>query len=749
MHEGLDPVTLRGLYIEVGIHVPSPKLQNPSTSTGLASTRQIGGKPSLPERPPVSENATPVLPTPEGSDHIQGAAPNNAIDVQPISPGRTEKATKGIQKSQPETLPIMTVLPEPPPNEKNDTVVPKKPSPKAVTQTKPQQVGSTTEKAADKLLDRKEYIAKLMAAKGGKGAIAKPIKHPLAKANPVSRLSPTTPTTQIVTPGKSTSKPPSIKLHTSETEAKRAAQTELARKKIEALKQSNMSKMEQSTEKQTQQLPVSAVQPIMHQRDPTASSDKKPIAKPAKVTELLVKSQNAIPSQVPTPFTPSTSFFSSLGRSKNMSIPGLLMGNHSSLSLFPSANSPADSLVDATPKTLPFRRTSQPESDSGLSLPDQPSNISTQGQSKQVTPINQSASNAEPKTIKPSTIGTISQLEESRPATPNPIAAEPNSSRKRPTASDFIDAPPSRLKRRLGSHQQDDIILVLSDEGETEDESDRMNVTATASFIPTANFSAEVKTAKPIRDLPPLTDFPPRPKSLVNASTTTSPVLPLGKSTEQEVVLKAKEEQILAMQRRIAEMEMKRASKRAAEFSSPESSQVKHVARSISNPPQPQQVVPTPTQPPTGTVTPLTDIEAPQSERRSAGVVKLQLPFEPEVNKSHPVFDVQSRQVTEAERLQIQHDSVRIEEIERSLLRTTEEVESINVKLLVARREIVATEQELENLLGQRRKYTDELDLLKQANKGSISTVVEVSPSDKEMTNRLSLSKPQEDQSSK
>ena len=749
VHEGLDPVTLKGLYSEVGIHVPSPGLQSPFKLTVSAPTRHTNGGSSLPEKPPASENALLVAPPPEESNHIQEVAPEITIDIESNSLQCTEKATIDDQQSQSKMLPVTTIPPVPLSNKQDDTAMPKKPSPKPITQAKPQQIGSTTEKGADKVIDRKEYIAKLMAAKGGKGAITKPAKQPLTKVNPTPKLSPTTSATQVETLGKSESKAPSAKAHVSEAEAKRAAQTELARKKIEALKQSNMSKMEQSAQKQTQQPLVSMAEPSTPQKDPISSNVKKPDPKPVKIPEPLVQTQNAVSSQVATPFTPSTSFFSSLGRSKTTSIPGLLMGNHSSPSLFPSTTSAATSLVDATPKTLPLRSTSQPESDSGLSLPDQPSSVSVQAQPEQVSSINQSVSVSEPNQSKPSSAEMPAELEESFIATPKAIVVETSPSRKRPTASDFIDAPPSRLKRRLGTHQQDDIILVLSDEGETEDESDSINVTSTVSHNPmTTASSTEAKTTKPIRDLPPLTDFPPRPKSLVNAATTTPLVQPPGKPTEQEM-LKAKEEQILAMQRRIAEMEMKRASKRVAGFSSPDSNQAKHVSRSTSNPPQLQQVVPTPSRPPIETETMQADIEIPNFESRAAEVDNLQAPFGSESQKPRPALGAHSSQAVMAKRLQVQQNKARIEEIERSLLRTTEEVDSINAKLVVARREIVTSEEELQNLLGQKRDFVDELDSLRRASETLALTDAEVTPVDEKMANGLSSSEPHEDQPGK
>ena len=753
--EGIDLVTLRGLYSEVGIQVPSPKFQSPSTSTFPASARQmrpnlslpekpptlarqIKANPGLPEKPPTPEKAAFVLPTPEGSDQVQRAAPPKVVDVRSTSSKHTEKAIDGDQQSPLETLLDKTIASEPNLNEKNDITLPKMTSPNPVTQTKPQQVGSVTEKAVDKVIDRKEYIAKLMAAKGSKGVMPKPVKQALAKTSPMPKLPAAVPATQAVTPGQSDSRPPSTKTYATEAEAKRAAQTELARKKIEALKQSNMSKMGKATEKQTQEPSTPTIQATVSQKDTISSSEKKPTPKPAKVPEPLANSQYATPSQVPIPFTPSTSFFSSLGRSKTMSIPGLLMGNQSSPLNLSSATSSAISMADATPKTLPIRRTSQPESDSGLSLPDQLSSVSTQAQSKQPTPLNQSMSSSEPKLSKSSTVDPVAMVEEPHIATPKINVIEINSNRKRPTASDFIDSPPSRLKRRLGSHQQDDIVLVLSDEGETEDESDRMDVTVTASVVPVNTFSStDAKSPKPIRDLPPLTDFPSRPKSLVNASVITPPILPIGKSAEQEVVLKAKEEQILAMQRRIAEMEMKRANKRTAGFSSPDSSQVKDVARSTSDPPQPLQAASLPSQLLAESENLPASIEIVQLESRAADFLKLQPLFEPNVDKRHSAVDTQSAQLTVTKRLQHQQNQARVDEIEQILLRTSVEVDSINAKLVVARQEITTSEKELQDLSGKRRSLMDELDLLNQINEDSVMTDYNGSSSDNEMVNGI------------
>ena len=723
VEEGLDPNTLRGLYSEVGIHVPLPLPRKPSAPNVLASVSVGSGLLPSREKTSAAKTLTSTPNTPDGSDSIQ------AIAFDSVTPLRTHKIVNGGQKAQPIPLPAAKAQLESATKESIPIGEQAKSSPKPVAPSKSQQSAPATDKVVDKAIDRKEYIAKLMAAKGGKAPVTKSAKPmPVTKVSPVQKSSPVTPASQAVKPSNGGVKSTTTQATLSEAEAKRAAQTELARKKMEALKQRNMSKNDQSPKRQTPQPASVITQSVTHQKESAPPDGTQPITKPAKLPEPLVKSQNSIPSQAPIPFTPSTSFFSSIGRSMTTSIPGLLMGNNASPSYVPSTSSSANPPVATVSTVLPIRRGSQPDSDSGLSLPDQISNPLSREKPKEVSLSDRTASNSEPTTFKPLTIGASTTPKEPRAPTPKATTANLEHNRKRPTASDFIDAPPARVKRRLGSHQQDNIILVFSEEEESEDEIERKDVEANPFRTLTASLpTTELKT-KPIRDLPPLSDFPSRPKSLVNTMSTASPqVSTPGKATEQEV-LKAKEEQILAMQRKIAEMEMKRASKRATGFSSPESSHVKIATRSSSIPPQTRQRLRSPSRHPTETRNLQAEIQESQPMINMIEATTLQQLLEPKAANTPSSSEPEAKKAIEAKN---SHSKTRIAELEQGLSQIEGKVESFRSKLQVARREVTTLEEGLEALIGQQHMFTEELDLLKQEDAASIPITNQMSTLEK------------------
>ena len=234
--------------------------------------------------------------------------------------------------------------------------------------------------------------------------------------------------------------------------------------------------------------------------------------------------------------------------------------------------------------------------------------------------------------------------------------------------------------------------------------------------------SSEVLNTKPIRDLPPLSDFPPRPKSLVNTSTVTPQITTPAKAKEQEV-LKAKEEQILAMQRRIAEMELKRASKRVTGFSSPESNHIKNATRSSSVAPQARQKSRSPSRPPIElNPLPAKAIES-QPAFDVAEAIDQQQVLKPKTHHSLVSEALAEAEIKDGNDAKSSQRKIRIAELEQIRRRIHAEVESLSSKLQIARQEVTSLEAELQALANHQRVFADELDSLQEQEGAAMDSI--------------------------
>lgn len=133
---------------------------------------------------------------------------------------------------------------------------------------------------------------------------------------------------------------------------------------------------------------------------------------------------------------------------------------------------------------------------------------------------------------------------------PSPPPA-PVSSRKRATAADFIDGPEDRSKRQNTSN--DPIQLVI----EVSDDEDNLESGEELELDPSIQESSRPGLAsKGFRDVPPLSDFPSRPRS--------NPAQAPGFKAPNSKGLAQREEQIRLLNQKIAEMEQRKRVKQAA-----------------------------------------------------------------------------------------------------------------------------------------------------------------------------------------
>ncbi|KAL9130422.1 MAG: hypothetical protein Q9217_001389 [Psora testacea] len=377
--------------------------------------------------------------------------------------------------------------------------------------------------AEQKPMDRKALIAQKLAAKKTKATFTSkaivvtsignsgrppPIGSELLSPKLVTSASASVSEKEIAAPLEITKHLPEPQ---PDIEAKRKAQTELARQRMEALKQKATTK-----EDQPPLSPNCENKSILHALDTNV----------APTTNILPDLETV--SAGPPVEAPSrkASYFSSVSQSSMFNIPGL----------FPAAGPMSQEKPhEASTRTIED------------TMPTSYSRSSTQ-------PITMSKQEQQPN---PSS--------SSRSIRDAPEGATGQVSRKRQRASDFLDSPPSRVKRPLA---QDDagVVIDISDEEEAETDDDfDMTMGGGQDRNPLSSreprFGAGEKHMA--MELQPMVDFPTRRlPGTGSAAATPSAILTPGKLQEPE--LKTKEMEIELMNRKIVELEQRIKAKHAA-----------------------------------------------------------------------------------------------------------------------------------------------------------------------------------------
>lgn len=143
--------------------------------------------------------------------------------------------------------------------------------------------------------------------------------------------------------------------------------------------------------------------------------------------------------------------------------------------------------------------------------------------------------------------GVTSSVRSPLPSAPK--SAQAANQRKRPVAADFMDYPPSSIKRpSLANRQNSSLVISLSDDEDDEDDDVEMEVdSAEDSPAPAPQSITLPKRGPSIRDYPPLTNRN-SPRHLASPTPGASPV-------GGTVDLQARERQIMELKRRIQEAE--------------------------------------------------------------------------------------------------------------------------------------------------------------------------------------------------
>lgn len=316
-----------------------------------------------------------------------------------------------------------------------------------------------------------------------------------------------------------------------DAEAKKRAKTELARQKIEELK--NRGNIAQPSNRINPKGLIPSLEPVEESQ--------------LRLSQELTSTSPFTPiSQA----TPASSTFTALSRKSTVTIPGLFM----------ESMPPEPVLITDQPE-LSVDNTEAPATPYIIPISDPPgSGVKRSEEESERSPIQSSFG------ANSTSLNLVNQVQ--------PVAtAEP---RRRQKAADYIDSAPIKARRPLGHNNDTIVIIEVSDNeemGDTENENididediamdiDEDNFQSSPTKQPNSIESVPGKQ-KVMRDLPPLSDFPPRKKISLNA-VVTPPVVQTPAKIKDPESYKTKVKEIEQMNRRIAELEQRIKAKQTA-----------------------------------------------------------------------------------------------------------------------------------------------------------------------------------------
>lgn len=509
VNEGLNPVVLQKLYTGIGQpFTATSKLLRPKNK----ETRVIAAEAPTESAPGAAtagnHDQQPTSPRRDLNGDVSGkeTLPNLVTDDGKINSQSIIAAAKNEEKSVPSQASLVK-------SSKSSNL-------------NPLGKASGIKAGETRKLDRKEYIARMLAAKAGKPAAsaATPVSSKTSTvtdsgASAQVRSPDATPATITATaqqaPSETVDAVPGTQKEDSGVEVIRKAQTDLARQKIEALK------FRESVQQQAR--------PVISS-DATRNGQQPP---PKNVPNI--PAENSIPTLRRLPSRQS-SYFSPSSQKPPFSIPGLFMTSDA-----PEPVNPPQPIANEVTAISPQR------------VAHATLDLSQQGLRPQVAVSTQSPP-----------VDTISRLPETSdqnlasPATAT-FAATISSNRKRQKASDFIDSPSTRVKRPLGQQEDTSVIIDISDDDVSNTTSgDESLDTNTAGRRASLSRKSQVITPgngkeKPVKSLPQLTDFPQRKKPVVM----TPPAAQASGQSGDLKGLKSKEMEIGVLNRKIAELEQR------------------------------------------------------------------------------------------------------------------------------------------------------------------------------------------------
>ena len=485
LHEGFDVKVLRFLHSQVGI------------PTGIGSAAH---KPLAVTQTPKLKQILSNVPDPVDRNH------------QYQTSDRTQKVMQRTTDDSPKTdaspKPVGALLVSSSTDFHESPVV-DKPT-KSSAQMTPPSLRELKKTPETKAIDRKEYIARMLAAKAGKSAVR--------SANlPVHVISSTDPpkpetdaplkvikddaslTTENPKPVQ-TSNIDQSAVEASDLEAKRRAQTELARQRIEALK----------TQAKPQLNIQSTFTPLQSVTNTVTN----------ETTATVQMSQQTPNSAEPPPR--AASYFSPVSIQPAFSLPGLF------------------SSADAKPveeRIIPVEAAQQSSIGSTNSSP----------KGYETFPDN--------------------KIDEDGSSNNNDLATE-KITRKRKIAADFIDSPATKLRKSFSQSEDNSVVIDISEDSENEDASEYQEAENSSSsnqrfrqFEQAGSFQRPDLQRK-LGFYPSLSDTSPRLPSVHNSSTAVPSNHRNNAKAQEPEYLKSKQVEIEQMNRRIAELEQRVKSKR-------------------------------------------------------------------------------------------------------------------------------------------------------------------------------------------
>jgi len=510
--KGLNPEILKGLYTESGIlrtHSPSAQQQDQV----IGST--AGGAPM-----------TGTLDTVYIVKNVNRGQPQHSKEVSYIAnasgndkPLLRSKDTSNINS----LISVTTTKDDKPPN-----TLPK--SIKGVLGKIP-----GTKAGDSKVVDRKEYIARMLAAKAGKpassaGASIIPKATTSTDADSVIQTitlpAPSTISSatlqqdvQPITEPKIDPSPQTAK-EDLEVEANKKAQTDLARQKIDALRF-------RASKQQDARRAAS---------DESNHQSKQPLSAPQ--TQGLF--DIPLTASQPTLSSRQGSYFSPMSQKPPFSIPGLFM----------------------TSDTLESAKSSQQMESQVLGASQQRDNQAiSRAVQQQFHSIAFNAPKLASRTTERSPLPGYN-VDTGNSPLPSLRSSPTITHRKRQKAADFIDSPATRVKRPFGQQEHSSVIIDISedDASSLEDNGLDMEIDDGRDSLPPQSHTGDTGNEKPksFRDVPPLTEFPSQKK----AADVIPPAIQALTQVKDLKGLKSKEMEIESMNRRIKELEERIMAKR-------------------------------------------------------------------------------------------------------------------------------------------------------------------------------------------
>lgn len=409
----------------------------------------------------------------------------------------------------------------------------------------------------DRALERKDYIAKMLAAKATKTSVTKAAKQmeatsPLIEEhalNSAVKNSDNGAATSIFTSTSAPTKDLLLNL-----EAKKKAMTELLRRKTEALM--NRSKdLETPAAKDSQHPPAgillskniefdaSVIRPV---NSLPLQEDKMTAENTLEILQQNIELLSQVETSTSEQYTPSTPFFVPLERKSTSGIPGLSVPlTIAPISVQQLRSTALSSIVQNTRLADPLH---EPSLSTSITVSQTTPKLSTDTKKDE------------------STAGPPSQMTDISSIAVRPDPGRIVESRKRAIASDFIDVPIDRTKRRVSSNNPISLLIEVSDDEDMTDV-EEINFRSVPPAIAQrfgSVASGMVNKTKSIRALPPLRDLTTTPNAPVSSTISTPPLYSNLNQTIEPRELAQREREIQKLRQKIAESELRKKAKRTA-----------------------------------------------------------------------------------------------------------------------------------------------------------------------------------------